>query len=54
MSTTALFTKHFGDTPAVGIFHPNVEAFFEELNQECLEEDRQRQDADSNNQQIEE
>ncbi len=41
MSTTELFKKHFGEESAsVDLKHPNVEAFFEELNQECLEEDK--------------
>ena len=39
-STSELFEKHFGDTAAVGIFHPNSKSFFEELNQVCLKEDR--------------
>lgn len=41
MSSTELFRKHFGEeSAAVGLKHPNMEAFFEELNQECLEEDK--------------
>lgn len=41
MSTTSeLFTKHFGDTCAVSMFHPNITNFFQELNDLCLEEDR--------------
>ena len=39
MSTSELFTKHFGDTVAVGLKHPNIEAFFEDLNRECVRED---------------
>ena len=42
MSTTKLFQKHFGNTPVVGLNHPNVEAFFDEMNQECIEEDKQK------------
>lgn len=34
-----LFRKHFGDTCVVGLKHPNIEAFFEELNEECKRED---------------
>lgn len=41
-TSSELFKKHFsnvyGDVGA-GIFHPNMEAFFEELNQICLIED---------------
>jgi hypothetical protein len=40
MKTTELFEKHFGDTPVVNTDHPNIENFFEELNQICLEEGR--------------
>ena len=41
MSSTELFKKHFGEESAsVDLKHPNMEAFFEELNQECLEEDK--------------
>jgi hypothetical protein len=48
METTELFRKHFGDTcGSVGLFHPNVEAFFEELNQICLEEDRRKNNSDN-------
>jgi hypothetical protein len=42
MSSHELFQKHFGDTAAVDMKHPNIEAFFEELNAECLAEDNQR------------
>lgn len=41
MSSTELFRKHFGsDSASVGLKHPNIESFFNELNEECLEEDR--------------
>ena len=41
MSSTELFRKHFGEESAVvDLKHKNMEAFFEELNQECLEEDK--------------
>jgi len=40
MNTNDLWTKHFENTAAVGIFHPNFEAFFDELNKDCLEEDK--------------
>ena len=41
MSSTELFRKHFGEESAtVDLKHPNMEAFFKELNQECLEEDK--------------
>jgi hypothetical protein len=38
MSTSELFNKHFGDVFGVGLKHPNIEPFFEELNQICLKE----------------
>ena len=40
MSTTKLFKKHFGDTAFVDMKHPNMEGFFNDLNAECLEEDK--------------
>ncbi len=40
MSTNKLFIKHFGNIASVDLKHPNIENFFEELNQECLEEDK--------------
>ena len=42
MSTHELFQKHFGNTGAVDMKHPNMEIFFEELNAECLAEDKQK------------
>ena len=42
MTTSELFAKHFPNVyggNGVGFLNPNVEAFFEELNQECLKED---------------
>lgn len=42
MSTHELFQKHFGNTAAVDMKHPNMESFFEELNAECLAEDKQK------------
>lgn len=45
MSTTELFKKHFPEVyggAGVGLLHPNIEAFFEELNEECLKEDAQK------------
>lgn len=42
MSTTTLFKKHFPEVyggAGVGLMHPNMEAFFEELNEECLKDD---------------
>lgn len=42
MSSTKLFRKHFGEAAVVDLKHPNIEAFFEELNQECLEEDNKK------------
>ena len=42
MSSTELFRKHFGEKSAsVDLKHPNMEKFFEELNQECINEDKQ-------------
>jgi hypothetical protein len=43
MSTTEIFRKHFGDKSAsVDLKHPNMEAFFNELNEECLREDEEK------------
>lgn len=42
MGTHELFQKHFGNTAAVDMKHPNMESFFEELNAECLAEDKQK------------
>lgn len=42
METTKLFTKHFGDETAVDMKHPNMESFFEELNEVCKAEDKQK------------
>lgn len=40
MSSTKLFRKHFGEeSVSVDLKHKNMEAFFEDLNKECLEED---------------
>jgi len=44
MKTTELFKKHFGDTAVVSMFHPNIENFFTELNQQILLEDKQKQE----------
>jgi len=41
-TTSELFKKHFPHVyggVGIWIFHPNVESFFEELNQVCLIED---------------
>lgn len=43
MSSTTLFRKHFGEQSAsVDLKHPNIEAFFNDLNEECLNEDLPR------------
>jgi hypothetical protein len=42
MSTHELFKKHFGNQIAVDLKHPNMESFFEELNEECLQEDKHK------------
>ena len=42
MGTTKLFEKHFGDTASVDMKHKNVEKFFSDLNDECLEEDKHK------------
>jgi hypothetical protein len=39
MTTSKLFKNHFGETTQVDLKHPNIEAFFNELNEECLKED---------------
>lgn len=42
-TTSEIFQKHFGkESASVGIFHPNVESFFDELNQVCIEEDKRK------------
>lgn len=42
MSSTELFRKHFGEESAsIDLKHPNMEAFFNELNEECLRENEQ-------------
>ncbi|MDR1554206.1 MAG: hypothetical protein LBS69_12230 [Prevotellaceae bacterium] len=46
MKTHELFQKHFGDVVGVGLKHPNIEAFFGELNEICKEEARQRLEKD--------
>lgn len=41
-TTSELFQKHFPNVyggAGVGIFHPNMEAFFTELNEVCKKED---------------
>ena len=44
MSSTQLFRKHFGEESAsVDLKHPNMEAFFNELNKECLRENLQEE-----------
>lgn len=40
MKTIDIFKKHFGDKVVVGMFHPNMVSFFEELNQFVLLEDQ--------------
>jgi hypothetical protein len=48
MSTTKLFEKHFGkDAIVVDVKHPKMEKFLNELNKECLAEDRQKQKSDT-------
>ena len=43
MSITELFRKYFGDQSAsVDLKHPNIEKFFNELNEKCLLEDKQK------------
>lgn len=38
-----LFRKHFGEKSAsVDLNHPNMEKFFDELNQECINEDKKK------------
>lgn len=38
-TTSDLFKKHFNDYGQAGLFHPNTESFFEELNNVCKIED---------------
>ena len=43
MSSTKIFSKHFGrEIFSVDLKHPNIENFFEDLNEECLREDKQK------------
>lgn len=45
MTTTELFKKHFPEVyggAGVGLLHPNIEAFFEELQEECSKEDAEK------------
>lgn len=43
MSSTKLFSKYFGkENHSVDMKHPNMENFFNELNAECLREDKQK------------
>ena len=43
MSSTKLFRKHFGNqSAAVDLKHPNMVKFFNELSEECLLEDKQK------------
>jgi len=41
MSSHKLFKKYFGNQIAVDLKHPNMEKFFDELNEECMQEDKQ-------------
>lgn len=36
--TQAIWNKHFGESPAVGLDHPKIEQFFEELAEDCIAE----------------
>lgn len=38
-TSSDLFKKHFNDMGQVGLFHPNMEKFFSELNDICIIED---------------
>lgn len=42
-STSDLFKKHFNEYGGAGLFHPNMESFFSELNDVCLIEDSLKQ-----------
>lgn len=47
MSSTELFKKNFPQVyggAGVGLLHPNMEQFFNELNEECLLEDKQKKE----------
>ena len=41
-TTSDLFKKHFNDVGGIGLFHPNIEAFFNDLNDVCKLEDSLR------------
>jgi len=45
MNTHELFQKYFGNTTSVNTNHPNMEKFFQELNDECVKEDRKKKNA---------
>jgi uncharacterized protein YaaQ len=49
-TTSEIFKKHFGETCAVGLNHPNIENFFEELNEVCKKEDELKNNETSCNQ----
>lgn len=38
-NTTQIWEKHFGNTPSVGLNHSKIDEFFDELTQDCLNED---------------
>jgi len=46
MESTKLFRKHFGEQAvAVNLNHPNIVAFFDELNEVCLRENEEGQNS---------
>lgn len=38
-TTSELFQKHFNGVASVNLTHPNIDNFFNELNEVCLKED---------------
>ena len=42
-TTSELFKKHFNDYGSVGLHHPNMEAFFNDLSAVCKIEDSLKQ-----------
>ena len=41
-TTKEIWQKHFGDTPSVGLDHQNIESFFSEVNEACINEDENK------------
>ena len=44
-TTRDAWQASFGDSAAVGLSHPELEIFFEEINKQCIAEDNEQEDA---------